>query len=122
VIEGALIGESLRTGAELSGPRLAVTRIGRAAMGDPGLGQPALWTFFEFEADEGEAEPLARLLAQALLAEGGWYADFRTPRETWVVYAGRVFRYPRGDAAGRAEAVAYGRARGVPEDQLDWPV
>jgi hypothetical protein len=39
-----------------------------------------------------------------------------------VVYAGQVFRYPRGDAAGRAEAVAYGRARGVPEDQLDWPV
>jgi hypothetical protein len=33
-----------------------------------------------------------------------------------------VFRYPRGDAAGRARAQAYGRQAGVPEAQLDWTV
>ncbi|MGW5364852.1 hypothetical protein [Actinopolymorpha pittospori] len=37
------------------------------------------------------------------------------------VYAGRVFRYPRGDLAGRAAAADHGRAVGVPEEQLDWP-
>jgi hypothetical protein len=31
-----------------------------------------------------------------------------------------VFRYRRGDEAGRAEAVAYGRSVGTPEHQLDW--
>jgi len=39
-----------------------------------------------------------------------------------VVFAGQVFRYPRGDAAGRASAQAYGRQAGVPEAQLDWTV
>jgi hypothetical protein len=39
-----------------------------------------------------------------------------------VVYRGKIFRYPRGDAAGRADAVAHGRVQGVPDHQLDWPV
>jgi hypothetical protein len=33
---------------------------------------------------------------------------------------GKVFRYPRGDQAGRAEAEAHGRSVNVPEPQLDW--
>ncbi|MFD9390499.1 hypothetical protein ACFWBB_07080 [Streptomyces sp. NPDC060000] len=34
--------------------------------------------------------------------------------------AGKVFRRRRGDEAGRAEAVAYGRSLGTPVHQLDW--
>jgi hypothetical protein len=60
-------------------------------------------------------------LIRSLDPEGGWYCDFRSIDETFVVLAGRAFRYLRGDAAGRAEAEAYGRAVGVPEAQLDWP-
>ena len=52
---------------------------------------------------------------------GGWYCDFRSPSETFVVFAGRVLRYPRGEKDGRAEAEAYARSGGVPESQLDWP-
>ncbi|WP_302828585.1 hypothetical protein [Streptomyces sp. BV286] len=37
-----------------------------------------------------------------------------------IVFAGRYFRYRIGDEAGRAEAVAWGRAAGTPEHQLDW--
>jgi hypothetical protein len=48
------------------------------------------------------------------------YSHFNVNRETFVVYAGRVFRYPSGDKAGRAEAEDYGRSVGVPEPQLDW--
>ena len=51
----------------------------------------------------------------------GWYVDFHSGEETFVVFAGRVFRYPRGDRGARAEVEAYGRDRGVPESQLDWP-
>lgn len=54
------------------------------------------------------------------MAEHGRYVNFSSDSETFVVYRGRVFRYPRGDAAGRAEAQAHGRAAGVPESQLDW--
>jgi hypothetical protein len=37
-----------------------------------------------------------------------------------VVFAGKVFRYPRGNSAGRAEAQEYARSMGIPEAQLDW--
>jgi hypothetical protein len=122
MIEGTLIGESIRVGAELSGVRLTVRKVSRAAAGDAAAGQPELWTFIEFEADESQTRVLADALADVLDRPGGWYTDFRTPDETFVVYAGRVFRYPRGDTAGRAEAADYGRSAGVPENQLDWPV
>ena len=53
-------------------------------------------------------------------------AQHRTPINggavTFVVFPGRIFRYPRGDRAGRAEAEAYGRQLAIPETQLDWPV
>jgi hypothetical protein len=122
MIEGTLIAESMRIGAELSGVPLSVTKVWRAASGDVTAGQPELWTFIEFEADESQTVVLADALANVLERAGGWYTDFRTPKETFVVYSGRVFRYPRGDSAGRAEAAAYGRSVGVPEAQLDWPV
>lgn len=122
MINGTLIGESIRVGAELGGVRLVSQKISRRAAGDDAAGQPELWTLIEFEGDEGDAEPLAEALAKVLEYDGGWYCDFRTPGETFVVYSGRVFRYPRGDGPGRAEAAAYGRSVGVPESQLDWPV
>jgi hypothetical protein len=120
MLKGTLIAESLRAGAELTGLRLVTTRIARAAAGDPSAGQPELWTFIEFEAEDADAEALAAALAAAL-DDHGWYTGFRTAGETFVAYSGRVFRYPRGDAHGRAEAMAHGRWHGVPENQLDWP-
>jgi hypothetical protein len=62
-----------------------------------------------------------RLVTRKITRVAGWYTDLHSTEETFVVYAGRVFRYPRGDSAGRAEAEAYGRSHGVPESQLDWP-
>lgn len=62
----------------------------------------------------------AEALAGALEPGNGWYADFVVGDERVVVFAAKVFRYRRGDAAGRAEAVAYGRSVGTPEQQLDW--
>jgi hypothetical protein len=122
MIEGALIAESIRVGAELDGVRLVIRKISRSPAGDVSAGQPELWTIIEFEGDESDRQALADALAAVLMKELGWYADFRTPEETFVVYSGRVFRYPRGDSAGRAEAVEYGRSMGVPEHELDWPV
>ena len=122
VIEGTLIAESIRVGAELDGVCLVTRKIRRAAAGDPSAGQPELWTLIEFEAEEPDAEVLAYALAKVLDRQHGWYVDFRTPEETFVVYSARVFRYPRGDSSGRAEAAAHGRSLGVPEHQLDWPV
>jgi hypothetical protein len=81
--------------------------------------QPPLWTVIEFEAADDVAERLAAALT-AILDAPGWYCDFRSPEEHFVVFPGMSFRYRRGDRAARAEAQACGRSFGVPEAQLDW--
>ncbi|WP_055617416.1 hypothetical protein [Streptomyces phaeochromogenes] len=120
MLEGVLIAESLRAGAQLTGIPLRITKLTRVEMTDPGQDQPRLWTLLDFAADELEAERLADQLASSLSSTGGWYTDFHTSRETFVVFADKVFRYPRGHAEGRREAQDYGRSVGVPEQQLDW--
>lgn len=120
MITGYVIGESLRTGAvfEPRGLRLRkVNRVGIDAVAD---GQPAVWTLVEWETDGEDIGALADALADALEPDLGWYADFTAGDERVVVFARKVFRYRRGDEAGRAAAVAYGRSVGTPEHQLDW--
>ena len=119
---GALIGESLRKGASIEPAELRATRIVRCESGDESADQPRWWTFIEFEVPDERAGALADLLTRALEPVGGWYCDFHTTDESFVVFADRAFRYPRGDGAGRAEATRYARSVGVPEHQLDWSV
>jgi len=121
VIEGTLIAESLRSGTSLKDLRLVVRAISRFQVQGTTADQPDTWTTFDFEADEAQAGELALAFAGAL-DQPGWYVDFRSPAETFVVFPGRTFRYPRGDEAGRADAQAYGRRLAIPEPQLDWPV
>jgi hypothetical protein len=120
MLSGVLIGESLRTGAELTGIPLQVAKLWRAEAGDTSAGQPTHWTLLEFTAEDTDAERLAEALAQCLSPTGGWYVDYRTDDQAYVVFANRVFRYPRGDTEGRGRAQEYGRSVGVPEAQLDW--
>lgn len=121
MIEGTLIAESLRVGTNLENLKLTVRTISRFQAQGTTPDQPGIWTTVDFAADEAEAENLAQAFADAL-DEPGWYVDFRSPEETFVVFPGRIFRYPRGDDAGRADAQAHGRALAIPEPQLDWPV
>jgi len=121
MLQGALIVESIRPGTSLDDLNLIVRQITRHAPDGTTDEQPPIWTGIYFEVDEKDAEDLTRKLAGVLDA-GGWYADFRSDAETTVVYRGKIFRYPRGNAAGRADAVAHGRVQGVPDHQLDWPV
>jgi hypothetical protein len=74
----------------------------------------------DFAAPDELADDVARRLSEVLLAEGGWYADMDAGGDKIVVFAGAVFRYARGDDAGRERARAHGRRVGVPEHQLDW--
>jgi hypothetical protein len=119
-VQGSLIGESLRVGGALEGVPLTVRKVTRADCGDEQAGQPRFWTFIDFEAPTAAAASLAEALSGVLDASLGWYCDFRSADETFVVFAGRVFRYARGDRAARAAAEEYARSVGVPEPQLDW--
>jgi hypothetical protein len=119
---GQLIAESLTVGERFH-PRgvrlLGVTRV-EPPQERLRADQPRCWTFIGFEMEDELADAVAAALASALDGDGGWYCNFSTATEAWVVFRGRVFRYPIGDHAGRAEAQAYGRSLGVPEPQLDW--
>jgi hypothetical protein len=121
-VTGCLIAESLRVGTVVDGVTLTVSKISRAELGDVDAGQPRTWTFVDFEAADEDADLLASRLELALNRVGGWYCDFRNDDETFVVFADRTFRYPRGDENGRLAAVEYGRSAGVPAAQLDWPL
>jgi hypothetical protein len=121
MLEGTLIAESLRPGVMLDAVPLTVRAITRAVPGGTTPDQPPTWTLISFEVSESDADSLARALA-ASLAGPGWYADFRSATQTYVVFPGRVFRYPRGDEAERSKAMAHGRTVAIPDSQLDWPV
>lgn len=119
MLTGVLISESLRPDADLQELGLTATRIQRSAGGVRVPGQPAVWTVLTFEAPDAAAPRLADTFAGAL-EPGPWYVDWNGDAGTHVVFAGKIFHYPHGDQAGRAEAKAYGREVGVPESQLDW--
>ncbi len=120
MLTGTLLAESIRVGAELSIDGLVVTKIFRRDVPDEPPGMPAIWTIIEFQAEDSRADELARELADVLIADGGWWADFGVGEQHVVVFAGKVFRYRKGDEAGRAEATRYGLSVGCPADQLDW--
>lgn len=119
MIRGAIICESLLPGSALDEPGLHVTRLSRYDVTPVADYQPTTWTLLEFEAPETADEPLAEALAGALAAPG-WYANWNSDTHATVIFPGRVFRYARGDAAGREAAQAHGRRARVPEPQLDW--
>ncbi|MFI7016192.1 hypothetical protein [Streptomyces sp. NPDC050164] len=125
MLEGVLIAESLRVGAELAGVPLRVTKIARVAVEGTAAGQPPRWTLLDFTAEEADAERLAERLAACLSPTGGWYVNYNTAAEAFVVFPGEVFRYPRGQdphgrAQGRRRAQDHARSLGIPEAQLDW--
>lgn len=118
MLRGAIVAESLRPGAVVDGVPLVVRKLERV---DAGVEeQPRQWTLLWFEADEADADRLAAALADALEANGGWYADFHSDAEVIVVFARRIFRYRCGDDTERAKVANYARSVGVPEAQLDW--
>jgi hypothetical protein len=122
MFHGALILESLRVGTHLSDLNLVAREIYRFRPEGTTAGQPDTWSVLELEINDEDAPKVARSFADVLSDDPGWYVDFRSPTETFVVFPGRVFRYARGDEVSRAEAQAHGRSIGIPEPQLDWPV
>jgi hypothetical protein len=120
VINGYVLAESIRPGARLEGLDLRLTKVERYRVSDAAPDQPQTWTTIEFETDE-DPERLAEALAAILDDEPSrWYTDFASGGTKYVIFPGRVFRYPREDSAGRAEAETYARTLGIPDSQIDW--
>jgi len=120
VLSGVVIAESLRADAQLDGEVFNIARVKRVPVERVADGQPPVWTLLEFEADEAQAEALAGQLAAALDAAGAWYVDFHSADESFIIFAGKIVRYRRGDADGRRKAERHARSIGVPASQVDW--
>lgn len=116
---GVLIIESLRAGAKLEGVPLTVRSLVRVEMTGVADYQPPVWTIVEFETPDATVDLLAEQFAEALDTPG-WYVDFHTSADVFVVFPGKVIKYARGDDRARSEAKKYARSVGVPESQLDW--
>ena len=120
MVNGYVLVEGMRVGARLENLPLQLRKIERYRVPAAASQQPDVWTTVEFEFVDGDADAVAAALAEVLLKEGGWYTNFTLGDDVVVIFAGRIFRYRRGDGTSRAEAAAYGRSAGVPEAQLDW--
>ncbi|MFD4503572.1 hypothetical protein [Streptomyces sp. NPDC058457] len=120
MLEGVLIAESLRLGTELGGVPLHITKIARVEVNGTAAEQPQRWTLLDFAAEEADAERLAEQLAACIAPTGGWYVNYNTATETFVIFSEKIFRYPRKQAEGRRQAQDYARSIGIPEPQLDW--
>ena len=105
VLEGVLIAESLRAGAELAGVPLHVTKIARVEVNNAAAEQPQQWTLLDFGAEEADAERLAERLA-ACLAQTGAGTSTTTLRQM------RSWSSPTGSSATHAsKPKAVGRRR-----------
>lgn len=120
MLTGVVVAESLHSDTQLDGKIINIVRVRRVVVDGAADGQPPVWTLLEFEADEAQAEALASQLAAALNATGARYVDFHSADNSFIVFAGKIVRYPRGDAGGRGEVERHARSIGVPASQMDW--
>jgi hypothetical protein len=119
LLRGAIICESLKPGTSLDGYEMRITKWRRYEVSEGADSQPSVWTLIEFEAPVEDSDALAIRLSKDL-ASPGWYANWNTESDAVVVFPDKIFRYKRGDKAGRKKAQKYGLDCGVPEPQLDW--
>jgi Lon protease-like protein len=121
VVRGTLVSESVRAGAEISGvAEVTLVGVRRVEIANASPDQPLRWTLIDFETPDSQADALAVAFAGAL-DRPGWYVDFLTATDKYVVFSKRIFRYRRGDVSGRTQAQAYALELGVPPAQIDWP-
>lgn len=56
------------------------------------------------------------------LKDGTWYAHFWHGRDVIVVFKGKTFQFNFDDKETWEDALEYGRALGISEEQLDFPI
>jgi hypothetical protein len=116
-MKGLLLEESLTDTNVLD--LLHVTKEETWQVNNAASYQPKVWTALSFETDENQSDTIAHKLSQALKTQG-WYINASTETYIYVIFPGKVFKYPKGDIITRAEAARYALSIGVPANQLDW--
>ena len=117
MLTGLLLQESLQDLSVLD--RLRIVKTESWDVLNAAEYQPEVWTAISFEVDDLQAEAVIDALSHALKTPG-WYIDLRQADQVIVVFPEQVFKYKRGDAAGKSAAQDYARASGIPLTQIDW--
>ena len=116
MLKGLLLKESLIQLDILSALKITSTETWNIQ--NPAPGQPALWTAIRFETEDSQADLMAEELSRFLKPQ--WFIDASTDSLVYVIFHGKVFRYPKGDKEQRELARQYGLTLDIPERQLDW--
>ena len=115
-LRGVLLKESLADDSPLDRVQVMSTNLLRIDNIVPP--QPRWWTEVFFEADADGADLILQRFSEQL--RPSWYIHCWTDSHTFVAFAGKVFKYARGDQAARDKVIEYGLSVGVPRHQLDW--
>jgi len=116
MFKGLLLQESLTQLDVLN--RFRVTKTETWNIQNPADYQPSVWTAISFEVEENQADLLVKALSESLKPR--WFIDASTDTTVYVIFPGKVFKYPKGDGAQRELARQYGISLDIPERQLDW--
>ena len=77
------------------------------------------WTVISFEADSADGTDVAAAFTR-YLKKSDWFLRLVNDDATLVIFAQKVFKYPKGDAQGRMKAIEYARSLKIPELLLGW--
>jgi Mg2+ and Co2+ transporter CorA len=73
------------------------------------------WTMIFFKSD---VRDFPEKLSKAII--DGWFADMKAVNVKFIVFKNTVLKYEIGNPAEKAQVLDECRARGIPEEQLNW--
>lgn len=73
------------------------------------------WILHDVVIDESQIESI-----QKALNSGPWYVHFWEGDKIIVVYKDKIFTIKKSDISTWKEAIEYGKALGIPDEQLDF--
>ena len=117
MLTGLLLKESLSDLNVLD--RLTISKTETWHVTNAAEFQPDEWTAISFEVNDAAAAGVVEELSHVLKSPG-WFIDTRWGEWVIVIFPQRVFKYRRGDQAGKVQAQKYALAIGIPASQLDW--
>ncbi len=116
LMKGFVIKESLKDESLLNEIKIKKTETWKVE--DVAKNVPKVWTALTFEALDKNSSKLAEHISNTI--HPSFYVNFNTEEEQFIIFANKIFRYPRGDMEMRAQAQDYGSQIGIPKMQLEW--
>ena len=113
--DGCVIGESLRDHTLINRLRVWKAWISPHQVLSDDHGSMSLWHIYWISSDAADIDRIQRELKP-----WRWYAHFWRDNQMIVVYADARFEVDRTDRSTWAPVIEHGKAKGIPDDQLDF--